>query len=253
MERYQLLVNYEELDLDVRVNDMPVPLSGDAHGFSTSFINDLLTGAHNTVTVAARPPRGAAHTPAGASLHVNVTAFPAGAAGGAGRVLYDYEWKFKDPHAPLPRVSAPFQSEAPSEPLSWQNADEVQLTEADKRAINAQIKRLYDAMEARNVEETSALLASEVHDQAVGFGMPLADLEAQQRRGYQEDFSPPSWHLSPISEGALEYEKCGGGRVVLVHTRDGRKVFTSTPDRDGSSVAFDPYLARIKGQWVIIK
>ena len=253
MERYQLLVNYEELQLDVRVNDMPVLLNTHGQGFGVYVINNLLTGADNTLTVTAKPPHGAAHAPAGASLHVNVTAAPGQGGGNKGRVLYNYEWKLKDIHAPLPSLREHFQAQPPSEPLSWQAAAKVQLTDADKASINAQIKRLYHAMETKDVAGTAALLASEAHDQAVGFGMPLADLEADQRQGYQEDFSQPDWRLSPINYGALEYGLYGDGRVVLVHTGGGRKVFTSTPDKEGSSVAFDPYLSQINGQWVIIK
>jgi len=253
MGDYQVLVNYEELRLDVRVNDMPVLLNTRGQGFGVYVINNLLIGADNTLTVTVKPPHGAAHAPANASMHINVTASSGQDGGNKGRVLYNYEWKMKDIHAPLPSLREHFQAQPPSEPLSWQNAAKIQLTDADKAAISAQIRRLYHAMETKNVAETAALLVSEAHDQAVGFGMPLAHLEADQRQGYQEDFSQSDWHLSPINYGALEYDLYGGGRVVLVHTRDGRKVFTSAPDKDGSSVAFDPLLSQINGQWVIIK
>lgn len=253
MEYYQLLANYEELRLDVRVNDMPVLLSAGKQGGGVYAINSYLTGAGNTITVAAKPPQGAAHAPAGASIHVNVTAFSGQGGGGTGKILYNYEWKPKAPQAPLPTVRGEFEAEPPSEPLSWQNAEKLHLTDADKAAINAQIQRLHQAMDTKNLSETTALLTSEIHDQAVGFGLPLADLEATQHQYYQEKFSRPNWRLSPINSGNLEYDLYGDGRVVLVHDRDGRKVFTSTPDKDGSSVIFDPYLSKINGQWVIVK
>lgn len=254
MDYYQLTVNYEELNLDVRVNDMPVELSGEQGGTGVRVINDLLTGADNTITVTPKPSRGAAHAQAGASMHVNIMSFGGpGGGGGAGKVLYNYEWKLKDPHAPLPHVRGQFQATAPAEPLSWQSADKVQLTAADKAGIVAQIRLLHQALETKNVEETTALLSSEIHDQAVGFGKPLDGLQAAQRQFYGEQFAASTWRLSPIDEGALEYTLCGGGRVVLVHSRDGRKVFTSAPDKDGVSTLFDPYLSHIGGHWIIVK
>ena len=257
MERYQLVVNYEELQLDVRVNDMPVPLSKRGQGFSITIINNLLIGANNTLTVTVKPPHGETHPPPNASMHVDITAYPSQDTGNKvedkGRVLYTSDWKMKSIHMPLPHVQEQFQTESPSAPLSWQNAAKLDPAHLDKAGINAQVKRLYDAMQTKNVSETAALLASEVHDQAAGFGLPSAVLEADQREGYQEDFSQPNWHLSPIHYDALEYSLYGGGRVVLVHAGDGRKVFTSTPGKDGSSVAFDLFLSEINGRWVIIK
>ncbi len=251
MDYYQLLANYEELKLDIRVNDMPVELSGEKSGGGIHAINNLLTGADNTITVLPKPARGAAHAQTGASMHINVTSF--GGQGGSGKVLYNYEWKLKNPEEALPSVRGQFRAAPPSEPLSWQNATRVQLTAADKAGIIAQIQRLHQALEAKNLSQTTDLLSSEVHDQAVGFGLPLADVQASQRQFYQQQFASPTWRLSPINESALEYTIYGDGRVVLVHTRDGRKVFTSTPDKDGSSVVFDPYLSLINGHWVIVK
>lgn len=254
MDYYQLVANYDGVRLDVRVNDMPVILDEGKNGAGVHVINNLLTGADNAITVTAKPPQGEAHAPANASIHVDVTAFPGqGGGGGQGKSLYSYEWKIKDIHVPLPSVHGQFQTLPPSEPLSWQNATKLNLATLDKTGINTQIKRLYDALETKNAAETTALLASEAHDQEVGFGLPLGDPDGDQRKSYEEQFRQPNWGLSPIHYGALEYDLYGSGRVVRAHAPNGHPAFTSTPDKDGGTTIFDVYLSLIQGHWVIVK
>ncbi len=254
MDYYQLVANYDGVQLDVRVNDMPVILDKSEHGAGIHIVNNFLIGTENTITVAAKPPQGKAHAPANASIHVNITAFPGqGGGGGEGKVVYNYEWKMKDIHLPLPSVQGKFQTTAPSEPLSWQNAAKLDLATLDKAGINAQIKRLYEALETKNVAETTALLASEAHDQEVGFGLPLGDPDGEQRKIYEEQFRQPNWGLTPVHYETLEYDLYGGGRVVRAHAPDGQPTFMSTPDKDNGTTVFDLYLSLINGHWVIVK
>ena len=255
MNYYQLLANYDGVKLDVRVNDMPVIFSTREQGAGVHVVNNLLTGADNTITVVVRPPQGKVHPAAGASVEVNITAFPGqGGSGGKGHVLYTYDWRMKDIHTPLPHVQGHFQAQPPpSAPLSWQNAEKLDSAHLDKAGINAQIKRLYEALEARSVPETTALLTSELHDQAVGLGRPAADLKALQNQYYADQFGQPALHFHMIHYDALEYDLYGDGRVVLVHPHGVGTVFTSTPDKDGGTIVFNPYLALIKGQWVIVQ
>ena len=249
---YQLDANYDGVRLDVRVNDMPVILDKSGHGAGVHIINDLLTGASNTVTVTAKPLQGQAHASANASLHIDIVAFPP-QGGGTGKMLYRYDWKLKDSRAPLPNVHGQFQTQPPLAPLSWQNAAILQKATLDKAGINAQIKRLHMALETKNAAETTALLASEAHDQEVSLGLPPDDPGGEQRKIYEEQFRQPNWGLTPVHYAALEYDLYGGGRVVHVHAPNERPAFTSTPDKEGVSTVFDFYLSFIDGRWVIVK
>lgn len=251
---YQLTANYDGVRLDVRVNDMPVVLSARGYGSGVYIVNNLLTGADNTVTVIAEPPPGAAHVSADASIRVNVTAFPGqNGGGGAGRVLYDFQWKRKNAQAPLPSVQGRFRAAPPSEPLSWQSGAQLRPATLDEAGIRAQIERLHQALAARNVSQTTALLASEINDQGVGFGLPRSGQEDEQRSYYEGLFKEPTWGLTPIHYDALEYDLCGGGRVVRVHEQGGGVAFKSRPDKDGGSTLFDLFLSFINGHWVIVQ
>ncbi|WP_223653749.1 hypothetical protein [Hymenobacter psoromatis] len=251
---YQLTANYDGVRLDVRVNDMPVIMNEEENGAGIHVVNDLLTGSENIITVMAKPPQGKAQPLGNAAIHVDVTAFPGqGGGDGKGKVLYSYDWKMKDAQLPLPSVRGQFQTTPLSEPLSWQNATKLSLATLDKAGINAQTKRLYEALKTKNAAETTALLTSEAHDQEVGFGLPLGDPAGDQRKIYEEQFRWPNWGLSPINYEALEYALYGGGRVVRVHAPNGHPAFTSTPDKDGGTTTFDVYLSLINGHWVIVK
>lgn len=255
VEYYQLVANYDGVQMDVRINDMPVPLSKRGEGFTVTIINNLLTGASNTLTVTVKPPHNKAAPPPNASMHVDITAYSNKDKGNKdkGRVLYTYDWKRKNSHTPLPHIQKQFRTAPLSEPLSWQNAATLKMATLDKAGINAQIKRLYEALEAKNAAETTALLASEVHDQEVGFGLPRGDPDGEQRKYYEELFRQPNWGLTPVHYKALQYDIYGGGRVVRAHAPNGQPTFLSTPGKDGGTTVFDVYLSFIKGHWVIVR
>ncbi|AMR28502.1 hypothetical protein A0257_16320 [Hymenobacter psoromatis] len=240
--------------LEVRVNDMPVILDDGRDGTGSYVINNLLTSAENTITVVAKPPQGQTHALANATIQVSVITI-SGLGGDNDKVkaLYSFDWKMKDTQLPLPSVRGQFQTTPPAEPLSWQNATKLSLATLDKAGINAQIKRLYEALIDKNAAETTALLASATHDLNVGFGLPPGNPDGGWRKIYEEQFRRPNWGLSPIHYEALGYTIYGGGRAVRAHAPNGRPAFTSTPDEDGGTIIFDVYLSLLNGHWVIVK
>lgn len=252
MRYYQLTINYKDLKPDIRVNDMPVLVDANKQGFVVEIINRMLVGAGNTLSITTRHAQGEAHVPVGASLQVNLASF-ATDEGGDPQVILHSEWKMKAPKEALPHINLVFQATPPAEPLSWQNATVLQKASLDRAGINAQIQRLYTALETKNIPATLALLSSEAHDTDVGMGVPHHDPDEEQRADYEEMFRDPNWKVLPIHYDRLEYDLYGGGRVVWVHTQGHGEVLQSAPDKDGSSTAFDPYLSLINGHWVIVR
>ncbi len=252
MRYYQLTVNYKDLKPDVQVNDMPIQVDTNKSGFVVDVVNQMLTGASSTLSITTQPAQGEAQVPVGASLQVDLTSF-ANDEGADPQTLFHLEWKKKEPKEALPHINHVFQATPPAEPLSWQNGTVLQKASLDKAGINAQIQRLYTALETKNIPATLALLSSEAHDDDIGTGVPHHDPDEEQRSYYEESFRNPAWKVLPIHFEALEYDLYGGGRVVWVHTQGHGEVFQSAPDKDGSSTAFDPYLSLINGHWVIVR
>ncbi len=243
---YILNVDSNPYAYTVRVNGWLLsssPGASDNH-FSSSRLGDYLAQGKNTVSIhIGPPPKGV--TP-GNKFDVQVQTV-------RGAVV-SYLWNPAKAHAPLP-VQAEAHFEVPHLPLGpwvWQTAPKIILDAPAKGAINAHIKRLYDALSSKNADEATALFAISNREGSAVTGYSAAESDAVSHADWTEEFSDPHWHMDPIDYSKLHYTLEAEGRAVLVQRADGSDVLrTTNVDKDGLLTSYDINL--VHGQWALVR
>ncbi len=231
----------------VRVNGWTLSSSpGDANShFSSTRLGLYLVQGKNAVSIhIGPPPKG---VPPGHKFDVRVR----DAAGTAAA----YHWDPAKPHAPIP-VQAETHFEVPHLPLgpwAWQTAPKITLDAPTKAAINAHIKRLFDALNTKNVEEATALFAARNREDSATDGTSAAESDAASRADWMRRFAVPGWRMDPIDYSKLHYTLEADGRAVLVLRADGSDVLRTASSLNGEGGSYDLYLSLIHGQWTLIR
>jgi len=253
---YQDATNYEAIGIRVLVNGLPI-VADDTTGQGTGgeFLNPYLLDEPNHITLILTPLKGATLPPERASVSVQVLETSPSNNGKPGptETVYNFEWKQKNPpvHAPSP-INGTLPPVARSQPLNWQNAPKSPLAQADKAEINAQIKRLHDALETKNLAEVGVLLAAKTDNMALALGQPVSSLEASQRRFFEANFGDPRWRMKPINYDHLQYHPGAEGRVIQVLNPDGSDPLVSLPNSNSGTTTIPLLLARVNGHWTFV-
>ena len=256
MKFYQDATNYEGIGIQVLVNGLPVVYDETSgHGTGGEFLNPYLLDEPNHITIILTPLKGKTLPSERARVDVQVLETSQGGDGKPGptQTAYQFEWKQKVPpvHPPSP-ISGILPPVRYTQPLNWQNAPRTPLSQADKAEINDQIKRLHDALVAKDVAQIGVLLSAKTDNMARALGKPVANMEASQRRFFDPDFSDPQWRLKPISYDHLQYHAGAEGRVIHVLNPDGSDPLSSLPTSNNGTTTIPAYLARINGHWAFV-
>lgn len=243
---YALDVGNTRLAYTVTLNGFPVDDSpGNTNGhFSSTRVGEYIADGDNVVAVhlSAPDPKFLSSF----TVIIRVTGNPH---------LFGYDWDPGNPKHPLPvQHEGYFTTHLPTGPWAWQTAPKITLDAPTKAAINAHMKRLYDALNTKNVEESVALFAPRNHDKALSLGQTTAEVDQESRAAWGERFAWPGWRMDPIDYPHLRYELVANGRVVQVLRSDeGSPLITAAAAPDGQYKGFDIFLCQVHGQWTLIR
>ena len=244
---YALDVENTSLVYTVTLNGWLVDTSpGNTNGhFSSTRVGEYIADGDNVVSVHLSAPDPKFLSSFGVT--VRTTGNP---------LLFYYCWdaSVPHPHPPLPvQHEGHFTTHLPHGPWAWQTAPKITLDAPTKAAINAHLKRLFDALNTKNVDEATALFLLRNRDYLLSLGETVAEADQDNRKGWIERFATPGWHMYPIDYPHLRYELVANGRVVRVLRPDGGlPLINATADPDGGHTAYDIYLCLVHGQWTLI-
>lgn len=230
----------------VSLNGWPVDSSdGGPQGyFSSTMVGEHIADGQNIVTI---------HVTAPAHGQAPIDRFQVRIRAKTGDVFY-YDWEPNDPKRPLPfQTEGYFEAHLPHGPWPWQTAPKITLDAPTKEAINTHIKRLFDALNTKNVEEAYALFAVQARDGYLARNLSVSEADAAGPAEWKRVFAEPYWHLKPIDYAHLRYTLLAGGRVVQVRqANDSSVLMDARADADGSHTAYDVTLCLIDSQWVLV-
>lgn len=250
-QRYALDVPNTKMAFTVALNGWPIIQSaGGPDGFfSSTLVGDSVADGDNAVTLhVAAPPHG--KSPRSNVLdqfRVNIRA--------AGGPAFSFAWEPGDPrHTPPFTVVGHFRAHLPGGPWAWQAAPRVTLDAQAEAGIVAHMRRLFGALDTKNVAETCALFLLRNREDGLARGMTAAEADATQPADWANFFKDPQWHLTPVEYAHLRYSLLAEGRVVHVSRADGyRPLEVAKASEDGSHVAWDVFVCLVNGQWTLIR
>lgn len=248
MPQFALDVTNTKLVYTITLNGFPVDASpGNTNGhFSSTRVGEYIADGDNTIIIhlAAPEPKFVSSIAVGLRTSSNPK-------------LFEYEWDASVPHPrpPLPvQKEGHFTTHLPTGPWAWQTAPKITLDAPTKQAINAHLKRLFDALDTKNMAESIALFAPRNHEIKRSQGWTAAEADKDSREGWEEEFTSPGWHLYPIDYPHLRYELVANGRVVHVMRSDGGvPLINATAEPAGGHASYDIYLCLVHGQWTVIR
>ena len=249
---YLLLdVQTEGLISEVRFNDVAIVREGGRELASRALrLNGwALPGANMLeVRLAAAPEAGAP-----ARFILRLRQGEPGAPDATDVALADYQWPAGQPAPPAlaPVFNQPVQLEAFGV-WDWVRATAIPVAGVgDLADIGALLERLHDALERRDIDEVVALQAAQVGEQAASIGMAPEDALGAYRSFLEERMGSADWRVAPFDRPAIRAEAMAGGRVQHVTDQTGGPPIT-TLSGEGQFL-IDPYVARIRGDWKIVR
>lgn len=252
---YQSQIDFEGVGVSVLVNGLPILTDTSGQSSGGTIITQYMLDEPNHITIIITPLKGAAVPSQRAFVSVKVLSSAQSADGRPGPVntAYQFHWKQTQPPSRLP---SPINGTLPPvllpHPLNWQNAPRTPIGPADKAEINAQIKRLHDALASKNLAQVKSLLAAKTENFAQALSMTAPDMEASQRRFFESSFGNPHWRMKPINYNRLQYHPGAGGRVIHVLNPNGSDPLSAQPDSHSGGTSFDLFLARVNGHWTFV-
>jgi len=223
----------------------------DAHGsgpqgyFSSQLVGKYIADGQNTVSI---------HINAPAHGKPPLDRFRVHLRNSEGSVFV-YDWEPDNPKHPLPvETQGHFQAHLPHGPWAWQTAPKTTLDAPTKTAINAFVKRLFDALNTKNVDEATALFAPRAKDDAVSRNLSVTESEKGVRDEWIKTFAKPGWRMDPIDYAHLNYTLFAENRAVEVTRADDTYVLRDNVGKpEDAHDSFDIFLCQVKGQWVLVR
>jgi len=244
----------------VSVNDATVSVDIEADGvLVTDPVDTWVKPEENLLQVELRWPEEQTFTPGRVEAEATVfIADPGSDSPRPGRVLARFEWpppghvEEEDQYPLLQQVT--FQASPVPATRLWDEAESVTpLGQGDRAEIFRLVAELRHALMSQQPERAYDLLAYRYAEEARAEGKAEARIRAAVLEGYREMFSFGPLEYAPVDEQNLLLRPLSDGKVVHA-MRDGYQFAILALHRpSGTGFGIPVYLARVGGQWTIVR
>jgi hypothetical protein len=272
---YVLECEVRGVEAEFHLNDVPVIRRGQDIGrFYSGQCNHLLVDGVNELAVLVRPGPEPALALAGgadgrrpavlqdkegpATLSASLCRYPFGAvAGGPDREeLMRLDWTARVDGRPqmFPLAVAAHQDLGPLfGRWQWQDAPQVALDEADRAAVRTLLLELHMALQAGDPEPFLELSAVRLEEAERAFGLAPGSKAAHIRKVTEQEAQEEWWGMQVLQPADFALRLCGPGRLVECVARDWLPILREKPDMEGGFSTYSMFLARLDGQWRIVR
>ena len=135
----------------------------------------------------------------------------------------------------------------------WENAPRLILDKDTRQEIVYFLGTLHKSLADGDPEpflEASTIRLAEVEK---AYGLKPGTKAAHVRKVTLRDAAQPWWGMQPLNPEAFDLRLCAGGRLVECIGRDFQPLLKERPDEDGGVGMYDMLLAKIEGQWRIVR
>lgn len=272
---FEVVVTSSGLDLEVRVNDVPVMRASGGHVETTFDVNPHVVTGHNHLGAVVRPPAktGQYQPEAEASITLRVRDAPGGsvveergmlvlrapeiAAGTAfsrSRTPEGAEPVVQVGAGDVVRARIPVVLATPFAPWSWVGADTLTHEQATFDAVLAETRALWSAIQAKDVPTLEAAAAPQAREWQQAYYLP-DEATAQRMLGVADTLGDPDVQPQPLPDpGELALELLGFGKLAHLVDAEGkgpiRLGMKGNPSMTGR---FSAIFCRFGDAWVMIR
>lgn len=255
------------------LNDIPVIRLDENSGFAGIQVNHLLVEGENEVEMVLfhgdeplesktgplppKEPKPPQAVDPKLKASVSLCKYPYGAAvGGPDRTeLFQMTWGPSEETTivvPL-SVKDTCTPGMPAPRWKWQDAD---LLELDRETILELVELLESMCESIGRGDPEPFLersAIRLQEIAVAYETDPAEKEDLIRRVIPQDGANESFSMEALDPAMFNFRLCGGGRLIEAIAKDWKPLVRGGPDAQGNPLAYDMILARIDGEWCIVR
>lgn len=272
---YEIAVNTSGIDLEIRVNDVPVLRVPGGHVETTFDVNPQVVTGINQLGAIVRPPAktGEYHpqgqctielrvrdAPGGAvvddrgSLSFSVSEIEADAAFSGSRTPEGAEPVVAVGTGDVVQARIPVMLQTPFAPWSWLSADILTDEPETFAAVLDETKKLWSLIQAKDVPALQAAAAEQARDWQAAYYLP-DEASGQRMLGIADTLGDPDVVPNPLpDEGALSLQILGFGRLAQLVDEHGKGPISlsvkGAPQMTGRFVAL---LCRRDGAWTMIR
>jgi hypothetical protein len=263
-------------DGEVFLNGAPLSLRGESYGkHFAAPVNSWIVDGENVLEVVVSPgaiPSESRTGPYGpkplvavglAKVTARIAKYPRGAVVGGpdAKVVMQLDWPLRGADgSPTPAfVETPLVLEAREDvgtafgKWSWQSAEKVTLDNATRYDLVAFLEDVGQALDRGDPGPFLAKSQARLADLERAFGTPRATKEQEIRRGVILDARREGWGLQPLDPFAVDLRACADGRLVQCVLHDFRAALRETPDAEGNVGYYDMFVAKLDGEWAIVR
>lgn len=272
---FEVAVNTSGLDLEVRVNDVPVMRVPGGHVESTFDVNPHVVTGINQLGAIVRPPAKTGQYPPQGQCRVElrVRDTPGGSVvDERGALVFavaeiEADAAFSGSHTPegtepmvqvgagdVVRARIEVQLRTPFAPWSWLGADMLTDTPQTFDAVLDQTRALWDLIQAQDVPALEAASAEQARDWQTAYYLP-DESAGQQMLGIARTLGDPDVVPMPFPDpGSLSLEILGFGRLAqLVDDRGKGPITLSVKGVPAMTGRFNVLLCKRDEAWAMIR
>jgi hypothetical protein len=202
----------------------------------------------------ARTPQG--KKPAkGMSAEVRLVRYPVGVFTGdlSGEILAKAEWSGKDDEEAFPiLLSTSCDLGAQFGRWAWQDATKITLNDATRVEILTVVRNVYNAYQSGKADFILNLDRIRITEAAQAYpGSDIAQDNQLFSRDLTANIANPNWQMLPFDEAQFDFRLAAQGRLVECIRKDWNQIVAGKIKED--ILDYPMFLAKIKGQWQIVR
>ncbi|MEM7155537.1 MAG: hypothetical protein AAF799_21995 [Myxococcota bacterium] len=273
---YEVVLTASDLDIEVRVNDVPVMRVGGGHVETKFDVNPHVFTGKNHLGAVVRPPGDAPNYSPGAraEIELRVLGFPGNdlvdprgrlvfeASGVEAGEAFAHSWtpEGAEPVVRQARAGLAFRSRIPVDlmtpfpPWGWLSADTLNDGPVVFDELHTELEALWSLVQSKDTATLEAVAAEQAIDWQIAYGLDSED-EAQRLLGVADTLGDPDVEALPLPDpGDLRLQLLGFRKLARLVDADGKDPITlgvrNAPHMTGR---FTAMFCRRDGSWVMIR
>jgi len=252
------------------LNDIPIIVRGPVLGmYSDGAVNQFLVNGENKVSMLIRPGETPAEARTGTNnekvkiqpktdkASVRLVGYPYGALSGGpeGTEIFRLDWNgHPEDEFEFPlEISGKVNLGDLNSGWSWQEAPVIELNEETRKSIHEFLVAARKDLSEGKAEAHIDRVRPHLRELARAYDSRASTKMNMIRDGLKEDMAKPGFGFEELDPKEYSLRLCAGGRMVQCIGKDWEPLIKELPDPEGNSGSYEMMLARLDGEWKVVR